>query len=285
MTLWLNAVLATVVMTSAPAERDSTDFVGDGVFYATIEGPAMDKSGNLYAVNLGSEGTIGKVSRDGKAQLYLSLPQGSIGNGIRFDRKGQMFIADYTGHNIWRYDGKQLTLHSHEYRMFQPNDLTIADNGVIFASDPDWANRQGQFWRIGLDGKAQLMETGMGTTNGIEISPDQRRLYINESAQRRVWVYDLDTELNPGNKRLLIEFADFGLDGMRCDKDGNLLIARYGKGTVAKVSPQGELLREYRLKGEFPTNVTFDSQNPDLLYVTLQKRGAVELLKLTTDSH
>ncbi|WP_419570895.1 SMP-30/gluconolactonase/LRE family protein [Rheinheimera sp.] len=285
MTLWLNAVLATVLMTSAPAERDSTDFVGDGVFYATIEGPAMDKAGNLYAVNLGSEGTIGKVSRDGKAQLYLSLPQGSIGNGIRFDRKGQMFIADYTGHNIWRYDGRQLKLHSHEARMFQPNDLTIADNGVIFASDPDWANRQGQFWRIGLDGKAQLMESGMGTTNGIEISPDQRRLYINESAQRRVWVYDLDTELNPGNKRLLIEFADFGLDGMRCDKEGNLLIARYGKGTVAKVSPQGELLREYRLKGEFPTNVTFDSQNPDLLYVTLQKRGAVELLKLTTDSH
>ncbi|WP_337842733.1 SMP-30/gluconolactonase/LRE family protein [Rheinheimera sp.] len=284
MTLWLNTVLATVVVSSAPVERDSTDFVGDGVFYATIEGPAMDPAGNLYAVNLGSEGTVGKVSRDGKAQLYLSLPQGSIGNGIRFDAKGQMFIADYTGHNIWRYDGKQLKLYSHDPRMFQPNDLTIADNGVIFASDPDWVNRQGQFWRIGLNGQAQLMETGMGTTNGIEISPDQTRLYINESAQRRVWVYDLDKELNPGNKRLLIEFADFGLDGMRCDQEGNLLIARYGKGTVAKVSPQGELLREYQLKGEFPTNVTFDSQNPDLLYVTLQKRGAVELLKLTPDN-
>jgi len=259
---------------------DSTDFVPDGVFHATIEGPATDKDGNLYAVNYGVEGTIGKVSTKGEVSLALTLPKGSIGNGIRFDQKGQMFIADYTGHNIWRYDGKKLELHAHQPQMFQPNDLTIAANGVIFASDPDWKNNKGQLWRIDTDGSSSLVEKDMGTTNGVEISPDQRRLYVNESAQRRVWVYDLDKQLHASNKRLLIQFPDFGLDGMRTDANGNLYIARYGKGVIAKVSPDGKLLKEYKLKGEFPTNVTFSQKHPSLLYVTMQKRGAVELLKL-----
>ena len=264
----------------ASIQPDSTDFVPDGVFHASIEGPATDKNGYLYVVNYGVEGTIGKVSPEGEVSLALTLPKGSIGNGIRFDQKGLMYIADYTGHNIWRYDGKQLQLHAHQPLMFQPNDLTIAANGVIFASDPDWKNRKGQLWRIDTDGSSSLVEKGMGTTNGVEISPDQTRLYVNESAQRRVWVYDLNKKLQASNKRLLIQFPDFGLDGMRSDAKGNLYIARYGKGVVAKVSPDGKLLKEYQLKGEFPTNVTFSQKDPSLLYVTMQKRGAIELIKL-----
>ena len=269
------------LVVQAETSIDSTDFVPDGVFHATIEGPATDKNGYLYAVNYGVEGTIGKVSPQGEVSLALTLPKGSIGNGIRFDQKGLMYIADYTGHTIWRYDGKQLQLHAHQPLMFQPNDLTIAANGVIFASDPDWKNRRGQLWRVETDGSSSLVETDMGTTNGVEISPDQRRLYVNESAQRRVWVYDLDKKLQTSNKRLLIQFPDFGLDGMRTDTKGNLYIARYGKGVVAKVSPEGKLLKEYQLKGEFPTNVTFSQKDPNLLYVTMQKRGAIELIKLS----
>jgi len=264
----------------AKTQIDSRDFVTDGVFHATIEGPATDKEGNLYAVNYGVEGTIGKVSPEGEASLALTLPKGSIGNGIRFDQKGLMYIADYTGHSIWRYDGKMLQLHAHQPLMFQPNDLTIAANGVIFASDPDWKNNKGQLWRIHTDGSSSLVEKDMGTTNGVEISPDQTKLYVNESAQRRVWVYQLDKNLNASNKTLLIQFPDFGLDGMRTDAKGNLYIARYGKGVIAKVSPQGKLLKEYQLKGEFPTNVTFSQKDPTLLYVTMQKRGAIELIRL-----
>ncbi|MBU0913969.1 MAG: SMP-30/gluconolactonase/LRE family protein [Gammaproteobacteria bacterium] len=268
------------LVAQAKTQINSTDFVPDGVFHATIEGPATDKDGYLYAVNYGVEGTIGKISPNGEVSLALTLPKGSIGNGIRFDQKGLMYIADYTGHNIWRYDGNQLQLHAHQPLMSQPNDLTIAANGVIFASDPDWKNNKGQLWRIETDGSSSLVEKDMGTTNGVEISPDQSRLYVNESAQRNVWVYDLDKKLQASNKRLLIQFPDFGLDGMRSDANGNLYIARYGKGVVAKVSPDGKLLKEYQLKGEFPTNVTFSQKDPTLLYVTMQKRGAIELIKL-----
>lgn len=263
---------------------DSEIFVSAGNFHAEIEGPATDKQGNLFAVNVGgadpsNRGTIGKVTPDGKVSLHLRLPEGSIGNGIRFDQQGAMYIADYTAHKIWRFADNQLTVFSHEPAMHQPNDLAITQRGVLFASDPDWKNRQGQLWRIDTSGKAELVEGQMGTTNGVEVSPDQQRLYVNESAQRRVWVYQLDADLRPSNKQLFHQFEDFGLDGMRSDAAGNLYIARYGKGVIAKLSPTGELLREFQLQSKFPTNVTF-SPDQRYLYVTMQKEGAIERIDL-----
>ena len=56
-------------------------------------------------------------------------------------------------------------------------------------------------------------------------------------------------------KRLLKKFDDFGMDGMRCDVDGNLYIARYGKGVVAVVSPTGEVIREIDVLGASPSNL------------------------------
>lgn len=63
---------------------------------------------------------------------------------------------------------------------------------------------------------------------------------------------------------------------MRCDKHGNLYIARYGKGTVAVLSKKGKLIREIALKGSKPTNVAFGGRHRKTVYVTLQDRGAVE---------
>ncbi|MOA10155.1 Gluconolactonase precursor [compost metagenome] len=116
----------------------------------------------------------------------------------------------------------------------------------------------------------------MGTTNGVEVSPDGKKLYVNESIQRNVWVYDLDKNGNVSNKKLFYKFDDGGMDGMRCDKEGNLYIARYGKGEVAVLSPAGALKKTIKLKGKNPTNVTFGGPDRKTVYVTLQERGAVE---------
>lgn len=270
---------------SAPSvlHADSEIFVAAGTFHGEIEGPDTDSAGQLYAVNFGGpdpahKGSIGKVTPDGKASLHLRLPAGSTGNGIQIDDQGVMWIADYTGHHIWRYANGSLTSFVHEPRMHQPNDLALTKAGVIFASDPDWKNRTGQLWRISADGKARLIDQ-TGTSNGVEVSPDQRWLYVNESAQRKVWAYPLDAQLEIGSKKLLIEFADFGLDGMRCDRAGNLYIARYGKGSVVKLSPNGTVLREFNLHGQFPTNVAL-SPDERWLYVTMQRDGSIERIAL-----
>ena len=251
-------------------------------FTSGIEGPACDANGNLYAVNFARQHTIGKVTPDGTASVFVELPTGSIGNGIRFDSKGFMFIADYTNHNVLKVDmvTREINVHAHEPTMNQPNDLAIGANDIIYASDPNWAESTGQIWRVDTNGKITLLEPDMGTTNGIEVSPDEKVLYVNESAQRNIWAYDLSPEGEISNKRLLIQFPDFNMDGMRCDIEGNLYVTRHGKGTVAKLSPAGEVLLEVQLTGKLCSNLAFGGPDGRTCYVTMADRGNVEVFRV-----
>ncbi|CCQ10876.1 Gluconolactonase [Pseudoalteromonas luteoviolacea B = ATCC 29581] len=282
--------LPIIVSASEPVlDHDSVDYVTDGTFTQGVEGPAVDKYGTLYAVNYQTQGTIGKVTALNSVQTLLTLPHGSIGNGIRFDQKGNMYIADYVNHNVLTVPYEALkqsgdlsaavAVFAHEKAMNQPNDLAITDSGILFASDPNWSDGTGNLWRISQDKVVARLESGMGTTNGIEVSPDNKTLYVNESLQRKVWHYDLDEQGNISNKKLLIQFDDHGLDGMRTDKKGNLFIARYGAGQVAMVSPAGQLLKTFKLKGQYPTNVEFGGPNGKHVFVTMQKRGAIEVIE------
>ena len=250
-------------------------------FTSGIEGPACDADGNLYAVNYERQHTIGKVTPDGTESVFVELPTGSIGNGIRFNSEGFMFIADYTNHNVLKVDmnTREISVHAHEPTMNQPNDLAIGVNDILYASDPNWGVSTGQIWRVDTDGKVTLLEADMGTTNGIEVSPDEKVLYVNESAQRNVWAYDLSSEGEISNKRLLIQFPDFNMDGMRCDIEGNLYITRHGKGTVAKLSPAGEVLLEVQLTGQLCTNIAFGGTDGRTCYVTMADRGNVEVFR------
>ncbi len=260
----------------------SSDFTAPGGFTSGIEGPACDKKGNVYLVNYQKQGTIGKVNTKGKSEIFIKLPGESIGNGIRFHSKGFMLIADYTNHNVLRVDmsTKQISVFAHEPKMNQPNDIAIGKNDIIYASDPNWKESTGNIWRIDKNGKVTLLEENMGTTNGIEVGPNEDLLYVNESVQRVVWVYNLSEDGKISNKRKFISFPDFGMDGMRCDVMGNLYITRHGKGTVAMISPEGKLIREIKLKGRKPSNVAFGGKDGKTCFVTLQDRGCIESFRV-----
>ncbi|MFM7328830.1 MAG: SMP-30/gluconolactonase/LRE family protein, partial [Bacteroidota bacterium] len=117
-------------------------------------------------------------------------------------------------------------------------------------------------------------------TNGIAFSPDERMLYVAESVQRIIWVYDVDDAGEIYGKRKFAEFSDFGLDGMKCDDEGNLFATRYGKGTIAMFAPDGTLLREIRMKGKNTSNLTFGGPDGRTCFVTLQDRGCVETFRV-----
>jgi sugar lactone lactonase YvrE len=171
---------------------------------------------------------------------------------------------------------EKVSVFCHEPGMYSPNDLCMNRNGQLFASDPDWKREIGQLWRIDTDGKPVLLETGMGTTNGIELSPDEKTLYLNESVQLNVWKYDVDEKGNISNKQLFYKFDDFGLDGMKCDKNGNLYITRWGKGTIVVLSPEGKFIREIPLKGKKCSNLVFGGEKGKTVFVTLQDRKGME---------
>jgi len=274
---------------SAPATGNASDWtavdlVGDGVFTPGIEGPAVGPDGTLYVVNFGREGTIGGVRAGpgtaGEATLFVTLPSGSIGNGIRFLADGRMLVADYTKHRILRIapDGA-IETYSELANAHQPNDIAVAPDGLVYASDPDWKNKRGRIWLIDRAGQARILEDDMGTTNGIEVSPDGHRLYVAESAERRIWVYDRAADGSISGKRLFAEFPDHGLDGMRTDADGSLYVTRHGAGMVAVLTRDGELQREVRLKGKLPSNIAFGGADGRSVFVTLQDRGAIETFR------
>lgn len=267
--------------TISPVLYKSSVLTPENLFTSGIEGPAVDKSGTIYAVNFNRQGTIGEVTPNGVAGLFIQLPEGSTGNGIRFNSEGNMLIADYTGHNILKVDMKtsQITVLAHEPDMNQPNDIAIDEKDRIYASDPDFKLKKGRIWRID-NNKVFLLDSMQGATNGIEVSPDNKILYVNASP--KVWAYDLTKKGEVKNKRLLIEFPDFVMDGMRCDINGNLYIARFGKGTVVKVSPSGEVLQEIQLAGKRPTNVAFGGKDGCTVYVTLQDKGNIESFRVDT---
>ena len=279
------ASVAVVAAVSLAAGREKDEpFVARplteaGSFTTGIEGPACDAAGNVYVVNLRKRGDIAKVTPDGKAEVFVTLPGKSVGNGIVFDTKGAMYVADYVGHNVLRIDPatRAVSVFAHDPAMNQPNDLAIAPDGTLYASDPDWGKNAGQVWRVGTDGKLAKVAAGLGTTNGIEVSPDGKTLYVNESVQRNVWAFPVRPDGTLGEKRLLKKFDDHGFDGMRCDVDGNLYVTRYGKGTVVKLSPAGEVLREIDVLGQSPSNVCFGGPDGRTAYVTeVQHRRVVQ---------
>lgn len=252
-----------------------------GEYTSGIEGPAVDASGNLYVVNFRESGTIGRLAAGAsQSQLFTSLPSGSIGNGIRFDRQGRMYIADFKKHNVWVIEAGETTpkIYFHSDRFNQPNDLAIAADGTLYASDPRFAAPAGgQIWRItrGADGKGrgEIMSSPrrLGVTNGLDLSPDGATLYVSESNSRQVWAYRLDGDklLDP---RLVRTFADFEVDGLRTDVDGRIYLARLSAGKIVIIGADGSLQREVPVSGRQPTNLTFGGADGKTVFVT-QKEG------------
>jgi gluconolactonase len=261
-----------------PTRWQTKDVTAEHLFTNNCEGPATDKHGNLFAVNIEKDGTVALIREHIKPMVFLNLPEGSVGNGIRFNSSGDMFIADFKGHNVLKVDVKtrEVSVFAHSNQFNQPNDIAVSNSGILFASDPNWSNSTGAIWKVMPDGQLIMLENNMGTTNGIEVSPDDKFLYVNESAQLKIWVYNIDADGNVSGKRLFYQFKDFGLDGMRCDEKGNLYIARYGKGCIAVLSPEGNLIREIKTKGLKTSNVTFGGKRNKTIYVTLQDRGVIE---------
>jgi sugar lactone lactonase YvrE len=280
-------VVAWMTVSSAAAQPDavhSRQVTPAGEYTFGIEGPAVDRGGNLYVVNFGKQGTIGKLPAGAsQSELFAVLPEGSIGNAIRFDPRGRMFVADYKKHNIFLVgpDGKAIETYFHSDDFNQPNDITISADGTIYASDPHWKRREGQIWRVSKSadgtvvGEWMTAERRMSTTNGIDLSVDGKTLYVGESDTREIWAYRIDGArlLSP---RLVKRFDDFGIDGLRIDTEGNLYVARILKGTIAVLSPEGKLKREIQLSAKEPTNLAFGGSDGKTVFVTQRQGGFVE---------
>jgi sugar lactone lactonase YvrE len=276
--------LVTAPTLAAPKLFESAQRTPSGEYTFGIEGPAVDRDGNLFVVNLGKPGTIGRLAPEATAsEPFAELPEGSIGNAIRIDAQGTMFIADYKKHTIFAIEKDSTTPRAlfHSEQMSQPNDITLSHDGSIYASDPNWKARAGRIWRIAkaadgsMHGTVMTAPRAMGTTNGIDLSPDGRMLYVGESNSGEIWSYTVDGN-SLGNAKLIKSFEPNTIDGLRTDISGRLLIARILKGTIAMMTPDGVVRREITLTAKQPTNLAFGGSDGKTVFVSQRQGGFIE---------
>jgi gluconolactonase len=243
-----------------------------------------------------------------KASVFRS-PSG-MSNGLKFDAEGNLIAAlgaDYGGRMLIKTDmktGKSYILtgsfNGKPYNAL--NDATIDEGGRIYFTDPRYLGHEPieqpgyAVYRLDPDGKVHRIVTNGGKTNGVLVSPDQRRLYVishdngwfdflqlDPSEPRpthglhALQVYELDQAGNASNRKVLVNYADApggacsGPDGMVADVDGNVYMAlrcehRPGIGVF---SADGKELAFVSTGKELPTNVGFGrGADANLLYVT-----------------
>ena len=130
----------------------------------------------------------------------------------------------------------------------------------------------GSLYRIDLNGKPRMMETGLTLPNGLGWSADNRTMYLIDTADRVVYAYNFDQKNGQIEDRVeLIKFdGNFvgSPDGMDVDEDGNLWIAMWDGWCVRKYSPTGELLAEFSVPFPRPTSCLCASDGSRRVIVT-----------------
>jgi len=139
----------------------------------------------------------------------------------------------------------------------------------------DFVGRSAELYRLGADGQAQRMDGDFIIGNGIAFSPDDTRMYLADSRDETVWVYEFDLERGTisGKRPFFSTRAITGrVDGATCDRDGNYWCALVHGAAVACISPHGEMIERISVPVKHPTMVAFAGPDLDQLYVTSATR-------------
>lgn len=130
----------------------------------------------------------------------------------------------------------------------------------------------GSLYRIEPNGRSFAVQTNLTLPNGIAWSNDEKQMYLIDTADRVVYVYDFDVEAGEiSNRRNLIEFGD-GVrgspDGMDVDQDGNIWIAMWDGWCIHKYTPDGALLAVKTVPFPRPTSCLCLGDDIDRVIVT-----------------
>jgi gluconolactonase len=275
---------------------------------AFTEGPTVDRAGNVYFTEIINQ-RIMKLGADGVLSTYRE--KSNAANGLLLDPQGRLIACEgglferpgvkvQGTPRVTRTDmttGKiDVLAAAYDGKPFQgPNDITIDSKGRLYFTDLAGA----AVYRIDTSGAVAriLAAPDVQRPNGIQVSPDDTKLYLIEANQaqggaRLIRAYDLQPDGTVRNMRVHYDFSPGrSADGMSIDTQGNLY-ASAGmnqlrgsaetldtKTGVYVISPQGKLLKFIPIPEDFITNNAFGGADMKTLYVTAGKT----LYKVRTD--
>ena len=254
------------------------------------EGAVVDWDGNIYFSH-GSR--VSKVTPNG-----VMLPWAETGgpNGHKILPNGNHLLCDGSRKAVLELDpyGKVLRVAAVEWQgkpFNTPNDLTLDGRGGFYFTDPGGSGKQnpiGSVYRVTADGKVERFATGFAFPNGIALTKDRKRLFLAESENNRILVWDLDREGRAkGDYKVFANLPGPTApgkaavpDGIAFDADGRLWVAHFGTRSVKVLGPKGELLATYAAGNETTSNLAFGGKNWDQLYVTGGDPGCLYRLEV-----
>lgn len=272
------------------------DVLATGLKYP--EGPVWHGPHDVTFVELAGQ----RVQRWTPAGLTVVATIGGAPNGATLGRDGALYLANNGGlapsslETMWFADDgvtgrlQRLTLDGKVEDLavdlpgpepHRPNDLRFGPDGSLYYTDPgNWEvfpDRQaylgGAVCRLDQDGKARVFAPLGEFPNGLAFSPDWRRLFVAQSMNGTVQVFDLaDRQPRPSRFCRVPAGAP---DGITFDTAGRLYVASSlaadGGDAIFIYGPSGDLETTYHLPaGSDPTNLCLGD---DGLYVTLGLGG------------
>jgi len=180
-------------------------------------------------------------------------------NGLTLDNEGRLLSCEHSGRRIRIEENGEVSVLVDSYqgnKLNSPNDLVVCKNGDVIFTDPPY----GLSNRHGVDAEAELDFLGVyrlpagslepvlliddfERPNGLAITPDEKTLYVDDTARRHIRVFDVQDDGSIANSRVLCELKGEGEgapDGLKLDLNGNIYCT--GPGAVWVFNPGGDLL-------------------------------------------
>jgi len=242
---------------------------------------------------------ITKIDKDNNISTFLENTNGS--NGLAFDSKGRLISVQTTPGKaligVIYPKGQEATLSDNfDGKPYgRPNDLVVDKKGGVYFSEPGPNATPGQpavapplspaVYYVPPGGKSLRIAEGITRPNGIQLSPDEKTLYVNDTAGEYLLAFDIKPDGTVGNRRNFARYPtvnktpagafNSGADGLAIDNDGRVYCVSIGG--VHVFSPKGELLGTIplSLQGQ---NIAFAGADKKTLYIV--GRGAAFKVRL-----
>ncbi len=275
-------VLIIVTVDSLPVAAQQQIVTGDAEpelvteGYQFTEGPLWHPDGYLLFSDIYAN-TIYKWIPGEGADVFIK-PSGNA-NGIALDKEGNILIAQHAGKLSRVIEGPKLKPIVESYngkRLNSPNDVVVHSNGTIFFTDPPFGvsdeDKELEFngvYMLSPDGTLTPFYKEFTHPNGITLSPDEQKLYVNDSRTGSIVVFDINNEGKPVNPQ---EFANVGsmedqgaADGMKTDVQGRVFST--GPGGVYVFDTEGNQIQKIETEVRI-TNLGWGGEDNSSLFMT-----------------
>lgn len=258
--------------------------------FGFTEGPVWDQRGFLY-VSDEEQNKIFRVFGDGRKEEVVSLGDP---DGNTYDANSRLIDCASVLRAIISVtpDGKYTVLaDKFEGKRFNsPNDVIVGPHGALYFTDPTLDLPKGEkqeipfqgVYRLDKNGEVRLLTSELTQPNGLAFSPDGKHLYVDDSKQRNIRVYDVNPDGTLANVRIFGEEpgakGEGVPDGMRVDTAGNLYVT--GPKGIWLWDSEGHHLGTIEMP-EQPANLNWGDSDYGTLYIT----ATTSVYKLRTKAH